>query len=273
MRPATEAVPKELLPVGGHPAIDWVLHEALAAGIDEFVVVTSDRKPAIERYLTEVFPTRAAAQTSELGRMDPTPRFRFVTQATPRGLGDAVRCGWRSLGDEPVAVLLPDELILGGASLLASLLEHHNRECRSTVALMQVAPTEISAYGCARLNGSGPRGTTMISGFVEKPDPVSAPSKYAICGRYVLGPEVLRNIENTAPDRNGEIQLTAALDATTRDATMLGLKILPGDGRIDIGNWAGWLRANTDTFAAAEHPDTVAYRLLQPARQLAATPR
>jgi UTP--glucose-1-phosphate uridylyltransferase len=266
MLPATEAVPKELLPVGGHPAIDWPLHEVMAAGIDEVVVVTSNRKPALEHYVTEIFAKRADLPCA-LGKL----QFHFVAQAAPRGLGDAVRCAWQSVGDESVAVLLPDELMLGGASLLVSLLEHHEREDRSMVALMQVAPAEIGSYGCARLNGAGPHGTTLISGFVEKPDVVAAPSNYAVSGRYVLGLEVLRALENTPPDRNGEIQLTEALDAATRDATILGLKLLPGDGRIDVGNWTGWLRANAQTFEAGDHPSSVAYRLLHKPQHLVAT--
>jgi UTP--glucose-1-phosphate uridylyltransferase len=268
MLPATEAVPKELLPVGGHPAIDWVFHEAVAAGIDQIVVVTSDPKPSIERYLTAAL-TKLRSRSGELGSL----QLHFVAQTAPRGLGDAVRNGWQCVGDEAVAVMLPDELILGGGSLLASLIEHHDREDRSMVALMQVAPLEVSAYGCARLNGPGPQGTITISGFVEKPNPSVAPSKYAIAGRYVLGLEVLRALEATTPDRNGEIQLTEALDAATKDTPMLGLKMLPGDGRIDIGSWTGWLRANIQTFEAADHPDSVSRRLLDKSQHLASTIR
>jgi UTP--glucose-1-phosphate uridylyltransferase len=273
MRPATEAVPKELLPVGGHPALDWVLHEAIAAGIDDFVIVTSDRKPALEHYVTEAFAPRVNPATIGSRASRPKANFRFVAQATPAGLGDAVRTGWRGVGDEPVAVLLPDELILGGGSMLASMLEHHDREARSMVALVQVRASEISSYGCGRLSGPGPHGTTVISGFVEKPDRRSAPSAFAICGRYVLGTEVRRALETTPRDRKGEIQLTDALDAASRTTGMPGLKILPGDGRIDIGNWSGWLQANIQTLESGDQPDTVSYRLLGSAPPLAATLR
>jgi UTP-glucose-1-phosphate uridylyltransferase len=138
---------------------------------------------------------------------------------------------------------------------------------------MQVAPAEISAYGCARLNGPGPHGTVTISGFVEKPNRTAAPSNYAISGRYVLGLDVLRALEATAPDRNGEIQLTEALDAAAKDTAMLGLKMLPGDSRAEVGSWTGWLRANVETFEAAESPDSVSYRLLDKPRHLASTLR
>jgi len=173
---------------------------------------------------------------------------RFVAQPEPKGLGDAVLRGWGTAEEEPVAVLLPDEVMLGGAELLASMLEHHDRQGRSMVALMQVPFAEMSAYGCARLDGPGPYGTLSVTGFVEKPNPASAPSSFAVCGRYLLNPDVLAALEKINADARGEFQLTAALDLAAQDEAILALEVFPRDGRIDVGNWSGWLRANRATL-------------------------
>jgi UTP--glucose-1-phosphate uridylyltransferase len=159
-----------------------------------------------------------------------------------------VRVGRHAVGDEPLAVLLPDELLFGGAVLLASMLERHAQEACSVVSLMQVQPEEISSYGCARLASGATGGTLSVTGCVEKPDATEAPSNYAICGRYVLDIDVLDELESTEPDYRGEVQLTAALDAAASRREVIGIELLTQDGRIDIGNWTGWLAANRRAF-------------------------
>jgi UTP--glucose-1-phosphate uridylyltransferase len=255
MWPATIAVPKELLPVGGRPAIDWALDEAAMAGIEQVVIVSSARKPAIEAYVAR---TRKGAKGIP-GEVGSTPsgglEIRFVTQSEPRGLGDAVQCGWCGAGEQPVAVLLPDELMLGGAALLASMLDHHDRHGVSMVALMPVPRADIGSYGCAELVGPGPDGTIWVSGLVEKPDPDAAPSNSAICGRYVLGTDVLRALQRTEPDPGSELQLTAALALAASSAGMLAVEVLPIHGRADVGGWDGWLSANERTLKRRDQPD------------------
>jgi UTP--glucose-1-phosphate uridylyltransferase len=248
MLPATEAVPKELFPIGGRPAIDWILDEAETAGIEEAVIVSSERKPAIEAY---VIATRHRSLhrciSSELAPCRGLD-VRFVIQREPKGLGDAVLRGWGIVPEEPIAVLLPDELMLGGAELLAAMLEHHDREGRSMVALMQVPLADMTAYGCACLEGPGPHGTMAVTGFIEKPGPIAAPSSYAVCGRYLLNPDVFGVLQKIDTDASGELQLTAALDLAAQEEEILALEVFPRDGRVDVGNWTGWLRANRQTL-------------------------
>jgi UTP-glucose-1-phosphate uridylyltransferase len=114
------------------------------------------------------------------------------------------------------------------------------------VALMQVPLAEMSAYGCARVDGPGPHGTMKVTGFIEKPGPTAAPSSYAVCGRYLVNPDILAALEKIDADARGELQLTAALDLAAQDEAMLALEVFPRDGRVDVGSWTGWLRANRD---------------------------
>jgi len=239
MRPATDAVAKELLPVGGRPAIDWVLDEAVSADIDHIVVVTSPAKPELAWYLDS-----AADRLSDLGA-----KLDVATQLAPRGLADAVECGWRCAAGEAVAVLLPDELILAGPELLVSMLAHYDRELRSVIALMRVEPSVIGSYGCARAAARSPIGTIAVAGLVEKPSPTAAPSDLAVTGRYILAPEVFNDVCAISPDLSGERQLTSALDAAAHRAPLVGIEVLPCDRRADVGNWSGWLAANDGLFA------------------------
>lgn len=241
MLPATDAVPKELLPVGRRPAIQWVIDEAEDAGIERFVIVSSREKPAIERYLCGPFATDR--------------RVDVVYQASPAGLGDAVRVARARVGDEPFAVLLPDELLLGGARLLVAALRAYETTGCSSVSLLEVAADEISAYGCAAIDTAfGSTGDLSITGCVEKPDAADAPSRFAISGRYVLGADVLDPLEHAGPGARGEVQLTDALDAAARRSGLVGCTVLDDDGRVDVGTWRGWLEANMRTFASSEDP-------------------
>ena len=179
------------------------------------------------------------------------PEIVVVDQPQPLGLGHAILCTRPLTGDEPIAVLLPDELLLGEQELLASMLEHHERDGTSLVSLLQVSPEAIAGYGCAEIGGNGPFGTLLVTGCIEKPRPENAPSNEAICGRYVLGPDALDALESVAPDTRGEIQLTPALDSVARAGGLIGQILRPEDGRVDVGNWPGWFLANCQIFAPA----------------------
>lgn len=249
MLPATEAVPKELLPVGGRPALDWILDEATVAGIEHIVVVSSESKPSIESYLSAM---------SSRNHRYPRGRqleIRFVHQAAPLGLGDAVLHAWRSIGDEPIAVLLPDEIMLGGGELLASMLAHHDRQARSMVAVAQVPIGEIGAYGCVELSKVDPHAIMSVTRCVEKPDPSMAPSNFAICGRYLLGIDIFSALQASETNQQNEVQFIAALDSSARMNELLGIEVLPRDARMDIGNWRGWFRANQRIFDSSEEVD------------------
>ena len=203
--PASKAVPKELMPIGDTPALQLVIDEALGAGIDHIVVVSSKGKPAIEAYFE---PSPEVVDTLEAsGRKELADRIRgigadwqvtVVYQDVPKGLGHAVGCAREAVGDQPFAVLLPDEL-MGDSSLLA----HLNGICVSTggsvVGLKEVPPEDVSSYGV--IDPAGPvdaDGVVAIRDMVEKPPAGEAPSNLIIIGRYVLTPDVFDEIAGLA---------------------------------------------------------------------------
>lgn len=245
--PATKAVPKELMPIGDTPAIQLIINEALGAGIDHIVVVSSRSKPAIEAYFEPdealVENLRAKGKDDVADRLAAIGRDWRVTityQDNPRGLGHAVGCAREAVGDEPFAVLLPDEL-MGDSSLLAQM----NGVCASTggsvVGVKQVPMEEVSSYGVLSPSGPMDNGVIPVADLVEKPPVAEAPSDYIIIGRYVLTPDVFDEIENLTPGSGGELQLTDALRAQAARSPFSG--VLSTVERHDTGNPVGFLEA------------------------------
>jgi UTP--glucose-1-phosphate uridylyltransferase len=246
--PASKAVPKELLPIGDTPALHLVIDEALGAGIDHVVIVSSKGKPAIEAYFEpspEVIETLEASGRTELADrirgIGADWRVTVVYQDAPKGLGHAVGCAREAVGNQPFAVLLPDEL-MGDSSLLA----HMNGICVSTggsvVGLKEVPAEEVSAYGV--IDPAGPvdaDGVVAIRDMVEKPSRETAPSNLIIIGRYVLTPDVFDEIAGLQPGRGGELQLTDALRAQAARAPFHG--VVSRITRYDTGNPLGFLTA------------------------------
>ena len=203
--PATKAVPKELLPIGDTPLLQIVIDEALGAGIDHIVVVSSRSKPGIDAYFEDRPEVIEALEAQ--GRRELADRIRsigsdwratVVYQDQPRGLGHAVGCAREAVGDQPFAVMLPDEL-MGDSSLLA----HMNGVCLSSggsvVGLKRVPKEDVGAYGVIEpLSPVDPDGVVAIGGMVEKPDPAEAPSDLIIIGRYVLTPDVFERDRHAA---------------------------------------------------------------------------
>jgi UTP--glucose-1-phosphate uridylyltransferase len=246
--PVTKAVPKELLPIGDTPAIQLIIDEAIGAGIEHIVVVSSRTKPAIERYFEP--DDELVAMLREKGKDDIVERLQSIGrdwrvtityQDNPRGLGHAVGCARRAVGDEPFAVLLPDEL-MGNSSLLAQM----NGVCASSggsvVGVKHVPRSEVSAYGV--LDPAGPidaDGVIRVRDLVEKPAVDEAPSEYIIIGRYVLTPDVFDEIDRLTPGAGGELQLTDALRAQAARSPFHG--VLSPVERYDTGNPIGFLEA------------------------------
>jgi UTP--glucose-1-phosphate uridylyltransferase len=216
--PATKATPKEMLPIVDKPAIQYVVEEAVAAGLDDVLLVTGRNKNAIENHFDRNWELEAALEAK--GDLERLKRVRdsaviadlhYTRQGDPRGLGHAVLCAARHVGQEPFAVLLGDDLIDERDPLLTTMLDVRARHGGSVVALMQVPRDQINLYGCAAVTGSGdPRAVTIVD-LVEKPDVADAPSDLAIIGRYVLDPGVFDVLRETDPGRGGEIQITDAL--------------------------------------------------------------
>jgi UTP--glucose-1-phosphate uridylyltransferase len=249
--PLTHAVPKELLPVGSVPALHVVIDEAIGAGIDHIVLVVSDEKHSLRRYLEpddDVVERVAASGRPELARQlasfGSEIRLSFVVQDRPLGLGHAVGCARYAVGDQPFAVLLPDEL-MGSSALLASMAATLSATGGSVVALRRVARHEVSAYGVVAPVGQvSAAGVVPIADVVEKPSIDDAPSDLIIIGRYVLTPDVFDHIERLSPGAGGELQLTDALRSQSRLHPLHG--VLSMVTRHDTGTPAGWVRAVID---------------------------
>lgn len=254
--PATKTVPKELLPIVDIPSIQYVVQEAVDAGIEEIIFVTGRGKDAIEDHfdeapeLEQTLADRGNTETVEaLRRISAMIEVVSVRQKRPLGLGHAVLCARDLVGREPFAVMLADDLVDNEVPCIEQLLNIFNREEESVVALMQVPLEEVHQYGVIRGNEIEPR-VYRIDGTVEKPAAADAPSTMAIIGRYVLRPEIFDILENQPPGRGGEIQLTDGLARLARERKMFGCAF-EGE-RYDIGDKFGFVRA------------TVAYALKRP---------
>ncbi|AKJ14567.1 UTP--glucose-1-phosphate uridylyltransferase [Streptomyces incarnatus] len=256
--PATKATPKEMLPVVDKPAIQYVVEEAAAAGLDDILMVTGRHKRAIEDHFDHAFELeQALAAKGDTVRLDAVrdparlADIHHIRQGDPLGLGHAVLCARHHVGDQPFAVLLGDDLIDPRETLLSRMLEVRERYAGSVVALMEVDPAQIHRYGCAAVEPAGEDGVVRVTGLVEKPAQGTAPSRYAVIGRYVLDPAVFHVLERTPPGRGGEIQLTDALQALAADGTVHGVVF---DGlRYDTGDKADYLR--TVVRLACTRPD------------------
>nr|WP_225098826.1 UTP--glucose-1-phosphate uridylyltransferase GalU [Streptomyces sp. CoH27] len=256
--PATKATPKEMLPVVDKPAIQYVVEEAAAAGLDDILMVTGRHKRAIEDHFDHAFELeQALAAKGDTVRLDAVrdparlADIHHIRQGDPLGLGHAVLCARHHVGDQPFAVLLGDDLIDPRETLLSRMLEVRERHEGSVVALMQVDPEQSHLYGCAAVEPTGEDGVVRVTGLVEKPAPGTAPSRYAVIGRYVLDPAVFDVLERTPPGRGGEIQLTDALQDLATGGTVHG--VVFGGLRYDTGDKADYLR--TVVRLACDRPD------------------
>ncbi|WP_420452777.1 UTP--glucose-1-phosphate uridylyltransferase [Ilumatobacter sp.] len=249
--PATKAVPKELFPIGDQPAIQVVIDEALGAGIDHIVVVSSRDKPAIEEYFApndELLRALAAkgkdALADRLRAIGRDWRVSIVYQDDPKGLGHAVGCAREAVGDEPFAVMLPDEM-MSSSSLLAQM----NGVCASTggsvVAVLEVPRAQVSSYGVIDPAGEvSDDGVIPVRDLVEKPAADDAPSNYILTGRYVLTADAWSEIEDLTPGSGGELQLTDALRAQAARSPFHA--VISDAGRYDTGNPLGFLTASIE---------------------------
>ncbi|WP_228047089.1 UTP--glucose-1-phosphate uridylyltransferase GalU [Streptomyces justiciae] len=256
--PATKATPKEMLPVVDKPAIQYVVEEAAAAGLDDVLMITGRHKRAIEDHFDHAFELeQALAAKGDTVRLDAVrdparlANIHHIRQGEPLGLGHAVLCARRHVGDQPFAVLLGDDLIDPRETLLSRMLDVRDHYDGTVVALMEVPPEQIHLYGCAAVEPTEEDGVVRVTGLVEKPSRRDAPSTYAAIGRYVLDPAVFDTLERTPPGRGGEIQLTDALQELAAGGTVHGVVF---DGlRYDTGDKADYLR--TVVRLACDRPD------------------
>lgn len=218
--PATKAMPKEMLPVVDKPAIQYVVEEAVDAGLTDVLMVTGRNKNALENHFDRQGELEATlARKGDVERLHQVEisshlaDMHYVRQGDPLGLGHAVLRAKMHVGREPFAVLLGDDIIGPGEQLLKRMMEVQAKRNTTVVALLEVDPSLAHLYGVATVEPTDEDDVVRITGLVEKPAPGTAPSNYAVIGRYVLRPEVFDVLERTEPGKGGEIQLTDALQA------------------------------------------------------------
>ena len=253
--PATKAMPKEMLPIVDKPLIQYAVEEARAAGIEEFIFVTGRGKTAIEDHfdrsweLEQTLQSRSKTALLEqaLAFMPPPGQIAYTRQQEPLGLGHAVWCARHSIGNEPFAVLLADDLIQAENPCLAQMVDAHAELGGNMVAVMDVPRDETQRYGILDVVEEDGR-LVRAKGLVEKPSPDEAPSTLSIIGRYILQPEVLQELDRQEVGAGGEIQLTDAMARTIGRLPFNGYRF---EGhRYDCGDKAGFLEA-TVAFALA----------------------
>jgi UTP--glucose-1-phosphate uridylyltransferase len=247
--PATKSVPKEIMTLVDRPLIQYAVDEARAAGIEDFIFVTSRGKTALEDYFDHAPELEAALEAKGkdalLDELKKTymqdGRVAYMRQHKPLGLGHAVWCARHLIGDEPFAVILPDDVIDAEPSCLAQMTEAHAETGGSVVAAMEVPPAKASSYGILDVeDGGGP--SLRVRGMVEKPQPQDAPSNLAVIGRYILSPAVMGHLEGIDRGAGGELQLTDAIAKEIEGgAPVHGFRF--NGQRYDCGSKAGFLQA------------------------------
>ena len=261
--PATKATPKEMLPVVDTPAIQYVVEEAVNAGLPDILMITGRNKRPLEDHFDRNWELEHTLEEKgdrdRLALVEQSTRLAdvfYVRQGDPRGLGHAVLCGSDHVGHEPFAVLLGDDLIDARDPLLQQMVAVREQHGGSVVALIEVEPDTIHLYGCAAVEPSDADDVVVVHDLVEKPSAADAPSNLAVIGRYVLDPAVFDVLRSTPPGRGGEIQLTDALK------TLAGMPAESGGGvrgvlfrgrRYDTGDRLDYLR--TIVRLASERED------------------
>jgi len=250
--PATKAMPKEMLPVVDKPAIQYVVEEAVAAGLTDVLMITGRNKNALENHFDRVAELEATLErkgdTAKLEKVNESTELadmHYVRQGDPLGLGHAVHRAHMHVGDEPFAVLLGDDIIDARDELLTRMLDEQQKRDASIVALLEVDPDQIHLYGAAQVESTDDPDVVRITGLVEKPAREVAPANYAVIGRYVLKPEVFGVLEHTAPGKGGEIQLTDALMTMAEDVQGTGgvYGVVFRGRRYDTGDKLDYIKA------------------------------
>lgn len=246
--PATKSVPKEMLPLIDRPLIQYAVDEAKAAGIEEFIFITSSGKTSLENYFSDApmleQKLAQAGKTEALEALEqsrlPEGSVTFIRQDRPRGLGHAVSLARNVVGNAPFAVILPDDIIRAAQPALGQMLEATAASGHHVIATEDVAPEKLSSYGVVDIAETSGR-VQKLKGLVEKPQAGSAPSRFGIVGRYVLQPSIFEALDKIGPGSGGEIQLT---DAIAADLTSKGVCGYAFSGRrYDCGSVRGYLEA------------------------------
>ena len=256
--PATKATPKEMMPVVDKPLIQYAVEEAYAAGITEMIFVTGRHKRAIEDHFDTAYELERELEAANKSALLEVVRnvkpadvqCVFVRQPVANGLGAAVLCAERLVGDEPFAVLLADDLLVGKPPVMAQMVEVHARHGRSVLATEDVPREHTRRYGIVDGQEILP-GLTSLSGIVEKPAPEHAPTTQAVVGRYVLSPRVFHHLRQAQPGAGGEIQLTDGIAALLAEEAVYAYRY--AGRRFDCGSKQGYLEATVQL--GLDHPE------------------
>jgi len=256
--PATKAIPKEMLTVVDKPLIQYAVEEAVAAGITDMIFITSRSKRALEDHFDKA--PELEAELEARGKKELlaivhaiAPKgvnFIFIRQPEPLGLGHAVLCAQPAIGNEPFAVLLPDDLLHADVSVTKQLVEQYEAHGASVLGVMDVAREDTKKYGIVAAEPITPT-TSRVTFMVEKPKPEEAPSTLAVVGRYVLEPEVFAELAKTQRGAGGEIQLTDGIAALMNSRKVVAHRYT--GTRYDCGTRQGWWEANIEI--GRHHPE------------------
>ncbi len=248
--PATKAQPKEMLPIVDTPIIQYVVDEAIAAGIEDILIVTGRNKRAIEDHFDRSIELETFLEQGQKEKLLHAVRsisnmvdIHFIRQKEPLGLGHAVAQARRHVGNEPFAVLLGDEVFTGRGPCIGELVQQHEQHGGSVIAVREVPLEQVRRYGVVQSIPAGPR-RHRVTELIEKPEPEFAPSTLAVAGRYVLEPEIFPILADLPPGKNGEIQLTDALQILAQRRPIYGYETTCH--RYDVGEKLGYLQATVE---------------------------
>lgn len=267
--PASKVIPKEMLPLVDKPTLQYIVEEAISAGIEEIIFVTSRSKRSIEDHF-DAFPELEAVlakkgkrrELEELHRIERMAEYVAVRQPQPLGLGHAVLCAKNLVGDEPFVVMLGDDLVAPETPCLSRMIELYEQYGGSVLSLFVSPPDQISAFGIASVQDLADD-VVKVDFLVEKPKPEEAPSDLAVAGRYVLTPDIFTLLEETGPGAGGEIQLTDAIQVQAAAGNCYGLRF--NGVRYDTGTPLGYL---TTSIAYALKRSDIAPGLREYMRQV-----
>ena len=255
--PATKSQPKEMVPVIDKPTIQYVVEEAVGAGITDILVITGRGKRAIEDHFDRTFELefyleqgKKDEELEQVQAISEMADIHYIRQRDPLGLGHAVSVARQHVGSEPFAVLLGDDIMVDDSKLLRSMLDVYERYGRSVVAVLEVAREDIKNYGCVTPEVME-ENLVRVRSIVEKPKPEEAPSNLAVIGRYVFTPEIFDALDRITPGAGGELQLTDAMSLLLETQTVFGYSF--ETGRYDIGKKIDFLRATVEL--ALDRPD------------------
>jgi UTP--glucose-1-phosphate uridylyltransferase len=250
--PATKAQPKEMLPIVDTPTIQYIIEEAVASGIEDILIVTGRGKRAIEDHFDkslELEETLAQKgkfkELEQIRKISEMVDIHYIRQKEPKGLGHAIWCARKFIGDDPFAVLLGDDIVVSEPPCLKQLINAFEEKQCSIIGVQKVSKEDVSKYGVIDIEHTQTeKGLYKVKDLVEKPSPEEAPSQIAIMGRYVLTPDILEILEYIEPGRGNEIQLTDALRELNKRQDIYGYMF--NGKRYDIGDKYGFVQATVE---------------------------